>query len=115
MKRCPLFVGALVATFITGCASLDNKKSPELYESSTETGTHIDRPGLPPKMADPIAVERVFRNSSSAIAPIRGSEATGSARPQSGSSESTVPVSTRCRCHMSGRCRLLSGVNYFCR
>ena len=64
MKRHTLLAGALAATFVTGCASLDDKKTPELFEPGTQTGTHIDRPGLPPKTADPIAVERVFRNPS---------------------------------------------------
>ena len=62
-----LLAGALAATFVTGCASLDDKKTPELFEPGTQTGTNIDRPGLPPKKTDPIAIEQVFRSSSSTM------------------------------------------------
>ena len=67
MKPHAVFVGTLVATFVIGCASLDDKKTPDLYEVGTQTGTHIDRPGLPPKTMDQTSIERVFRNPSSTI------------------------------------------------
>jgi hypothetical protein len=67
MKRHTLLVGALAATFVTGCASLDDKRTPELFEPGTQTGTNIDRPGLPPKTTDQYSLERVFRNSGSSM------------------------------------------------
>lgn len=72
MKRHTIPVGALAATFITGCASLDGNKTPELFETGTQTGTHIDRPGLPPKTTDPFAVQQAFRNPGSAVTPDPG-------------------------------------------
>jgi hypothetical protein len=72
MKPHAPLVGALAATFIAGCASLDNKTTPELFEKVTDTGTHIDRPGLPPKPMDQISIERAFRNSSGAMIPDPG-------------------------------------------
>ena len=64
MKRRILIIGAPAVMFIVGCASLDDKKTPELWEQGNQTGTHIDRPGLPPKTMDQYSIERAFRNSS---------------------------------------------------
>ena len=65
MTRQALPVGVVAATFISGCASLDDKKTPELFEPGPQTGTNIDRPGSPPKTTDQNSIERMFRNSSS--------------------------------------------------
>ena len=67
MKRHAVLFGALAATLVTGCASLDNQKTPELYDTATSTGTNIDRPGLPPKVMDQMQIERTFRNPAAAM------------------------------------------------
>jgi hypothetical protein len=62
-----LFVSALAVTFMVGCATPDDKESPELFETGSQTGTHIDKPGLPPKTMDQYSIERAFRNSSTSM------------------------------------------------
>jgi hypothetical protein len=69
MRRLTPLVGAVAAAFVAGCASLDDSKSAELYDSNAQTGTHIDRPGLPPNMMDQNQIQRAFRNSGSAMVP----------------------------------------------
>jgi hypothetical protein len=72
MKLLTLSVGAVAATFIAGCTSLDNSNQAELYDSNAQTGTHIDRPGLPPAMTDQNQMQRAFRNSGTAMVPDPG-------------------------------------------
>ena len=72
MKRFALLVGAVAAAVIAGCTSLEDSTLVELYDPNAQTGTHIDRPGLPPAMTDQYQMQRVFRNSGTAMVPDPG-------------------------------------------